>query len=146
MSNAIRWTPEMLADYEKRLGRPLKIAKQKDTAAPEPKASKYNAQKVVTDDGVFDSKKEHRRWLVLKDEVARGLICDLVAHPTFKLAPKVKQADSERATPALRYEADFMYVRDGRLVIEDVKGMKTRVYMTKKHIMLATLGLTITEV
>ena len=32
--------------------------------------------------------------------------------------------------------ADFIYIQDGKLVVEDVKGYKTEVYKIKKKLML----------
>lgn len=43
------------------------------------------------------------------------------------------------------YKSDFTYWCNGRLVIEDVKGIKTPVYRLKKKLMLAE-GYEITEV
>jgi len=46
------------------------------------------------------------------------------------------------------YRADFRYVeaRTGKLIIEDVKGVKTAVYRLKKKLFEALYGIEITEV
>lgn len=43
------------------------------------------------------------------------------------------------------YLADFVYVRDGRRVVEDVKGMRTAVYKLKCRLMQAVHGIEILE-
>lgn len=150
MSNAIRWSAEMLADYEKRLGRKLNTPAARadaEAAAPavKPSRSKYNNVKVATPHGVFDSKKEAERFKYLQEGVELGFITSLIRQVTFELAPKVKQEGNERATPAMRYKADFIYIQGGVLVVEDVKGMKTRTYLMKKHLMATIHGITIKE-
>jgi hypothetical protein len=140
----------MLAAYEKRLGRKLNTPAARAEAeagkpASKPAASKYHNVKVATADGVFDSKREAERWKHLKEGEALGFITNLIRQVTFELAPKVKQEGSARATPAMRYKADFIYVEHGQLVVEDVKGMKTRTYLMKKHLMATIHGITIKE-
>lgn len=137
-----RWTPAELEEYERRVGRPLLRPKEK-VVAPVP--TKYKAKAVESGGEHYQSKKEAARHAVLVREVAVGAIFDLHRHVTFKLAEKVKQAGEERTTPALRYEADFVYVRDGRLVVEDVKGMRTRVYKMKRHLMKTLHNIDIVE-
>ena len=45
-----------------------------------------------------------------------------------------------------RYFADFRYERDGRVVWEDAKGMKTETYLLKKKLVEALHGIEIEEV
>jgi len=47
----------------------------------------------------------------------------------------------------LKYKADFQYfdVRDGKVVIEDVKGMRTDVYKIKRALMEACYGIIVRE-
>lgn len=137
---APRWSPEQLAAYEAKVGRQLKTQK-----AAEVKPTKYHATRVEQDGESYQSKKERDRHVQLKHAVRLGEVKYLVRHPVFRLAEKVKQEGEERATPALRYEADFMYVKDGELVVEDVKGMKTRVYKMKRHLMKTVWGISILE-
>jgi hypothetical protein len=42
--------------------------------------------------------------------------------------------------------ADFSYIEDGRKVVEDVKGFKTREYKRKKKMMLAVHNIQIIEI
>lgn len=50
-----------------------------------------------------------------------------------------------RKRPPIRYIADFVYIQDGKEVVEDCKGMRTDVYRIKRHIMKALLGIDIFE-
>ncbi len=49
--------------------------------------SKYKNKKIETEDGVFDSKKEYRRWLVLKELEERGEISNLKRQERWVLIP-----------------------------------------------------------
>lgn len=125
------------------------ILKQGDKAKVA-KRNKFNAQKVELDGMTFDSKKEHKRYIVLKAMQQRGEIFGLEHHIKFELAPKTKLEGEKRAKPALRYFADFTYYNTrGEYIVEDVKSAATRKlasYRTKKHLMSTVLGISITEV
>ena len=43
------------------------------------------------------------------------------------------------------YKADFRYMQDGELIVEDVKGMKTPIYNLKKKMIKAIYGIEILE-
>ena len=45
-----------------------------------------------------------------------------------------------------RYRADFVYIENGRRIVEDVKGMLTAMYKLKRAWMLAEHGIRIREV
>lgn len=145
MTKAIRWTPQQLTEYELTLGRKLKLAKDKP-AEPEKKKGKYNNRGMIVNGIMFDSHREGRRWCELLDLQREGKIKYLVRQVTFMLAPAVHMEGNARKTPALRYVADFMYVTAGELVVEDAKGMKTRPYLQKKHLMKTVHGIDIREV
>jgi hypothetical protein len=113
--------------------------------ATQPKPSKYGNKKVELDGMTFDSKAEANRYLQLLTMQRSGLISDLKRQVPFVLAPSVRLLGAKRATPALRYFADFVYVQDGKTVIEDCKGCKTEGYRQKRHLMKALLGLDILE-
>ena len=119
------------------------------TAAVRNVRSKYNAVKTQIDGHTFASKAESKRYLQLKELERLGQIDSLELQPKFELAPSVKFTGAARATPALRYFADFRYVDHlGKTVIEDVKGFakNTEGFRIKKHLMLAVHGIEITEV
>jgi hypothetical protein len=53
-----------------------------------------------------------------------------------------------KTKPAVRYIADFVYIRDGRQVVEDAKSPHLRkdpVYRLKKHLMKSVHGIDIVE-
>lgn len=94
--------------------------------------NKYRNKKVVIDGISFDSTKEGKRYLVLKEAQERGIISDLERQPQFVLIPKVtetyvkhlktKDKECERTVQLpITYKGDFRYVKDGVTVVEDVK-------------------------
>lgn len=94
--------------------------------------AKYRNKKVEIDGILFDSTKEGKRYLVLKEAERAGVIRELKLQPRWEILPakkeryvkhlKTKDKICERtvALPA-HYTADFSYVKDGMLVVEDVK-------------------------
>ena len=106
--------------------------------------SKYNAKKIETEDGVFDSLKEYRRWLVLKPMAASGEIRDLKRQVRFKLLDQQRDKDG-KLLRGLYYVADFVYFEGEEQIVEDVNGDKTEAYQIKKKLMLKILGITIKE-
>ena len=112
--------------------------------------SKYGNRKVTTPDGTFDSVKEYSRWQELKLLQRAGEIHDLQRQVPFVLIPKQKDEHGKVVERELKYIADFVYLaNDGtgwRRVVEDVKGLKTEVYRTKKKLMLYRNGIKIQEV
>ncbi len=107
--------------------------------------SKYRNLKCELNGIKFDSKREMMRYVELIAMQARREISDLELQVPFVLAPAV--AILGRKRPALRYVADFVYVKAGedRQTIEDVKGRVTEGYRIKRHLMAAR-GLQIVEV
>lgn len=107
---------------------------------------KYRNRKTVVDGLVFDSQAEARRWKQLERLQQAGEITDLRRQVAFELVRGVKLLGALRATPALRYVADFAYTdRDGNQVVEDTKGMITPVYRIKRHLMKAFYNIDILE-
>lgn len=134
---------------------------------------KYHNQPTMADGLKFDSKKEARRFLALKNAVMEGAITDLRLQRNFTLQEGFTTPDGERHR-AIIYKADFTYkvclpmnhwpccvsmedmefwseVADtcgtGTMVVEDVKstGTRTKDYRMKKKLM-ADLGYQIREV
>ncbi len=129
-----------LAEYHKQFGGGRKTAV---------KRNKYNAVKIEKDGVKFDSQKEYKRYIELTAQMQRGEIQDLKCQVKFELAPKVKIAGEKRAKPALRYFADFTYLRDGVQIVEDVKSAVTRKlasFRNKKHLMKTVHDIDIKEV
>ena len=111
--------------------------------------SKYKNHKVTHDGMTFDSKKECERYKVLKTWQEMGLISGLVCQETFVLIDGVKIAGESRKRPSVRYVADFVYLRNGEQVVEDVKSRATakdKTYRLKKHLMKAVHDIDVVEV
>lgn len=96
---------------------------------------KYKAQRTTINGHTFASKAEARRYAELWLLNDKGLIQNLEVQPSFVLAPCVKYDGSTRSKPALRYVADFSYIENDKLIVEDVKGMETPVFKIKRHLM-----------
>lgn len=112
------------------------------------KTAKYRNSKTTVNGITFDSKKEAERYLLLLSLQNLNGITDLKLQPEFTLqeACKTPQGESIRA---IRYRADFSYMRGGRLVVEDVKSEHTRKlaeYRMKYKLVLEKYGIKIEEV
>lgn len=102
--------------------------------------SKYGNVKTTTSDGItHDSIKEANRWCELKLLERARRIQDLKRQVKYLLIPK---QDGERA---VYYIADFEYTEDGKKVVEDVKGKRTKDYIIKRKLMLWIHGIKIKE-
>lgn len=105
--------------------------------------SKYHA-KATTIDGIrFDSKAEARRYQQLCILEKVGEISELERQPVFDL---LVSDFVHRPVKVGVYRADFRYKANGRLVVEDVKGIRTTTYRLKKKMVEAQYGIQITEV
>ncbi len=101
---------------------------------------KYHNRFTEVDGITFHSRKEALRYQELKLLEMAGEITELELQPRFAirwpLDERVKICD---------YIADFRYYQNGRLTIEDVKGIRTGVYRLKKKLMQAAYKITILE-
>ena len=102
--------------------------------------SKYGNQKVVIGNQIFDSGREYKRWCELKLLERAGEISDLRRQVKYELIPP---QDGERAC---NYIADFVYTENGKTVVEDAKGYRTKEYIIKRKLLLQKFGLRISEV
>lgn len=103
--------------------------------------NKYRNVRVEHEGIRFDSKKEQRRWAELKLMERAGLITDLGRQKRFNLAVN--------GVLVCAYIADHVYTENGEEVVEDVKSAFTRknpVYVLKRKLMKACLGIDIKEV
>lgn len=125
--------------------------------------SKYHAKKIVVDGIEFDSIKEKNRYCELKLLQKAGKISDLKLQVPFVLVP-TQYEEITMYTPKrhkekhvkkvveqeLKYIADFTYVQDGKMVVEDVKGYRKgtaySVFKIKKKLMLWVHGIQVKEV
>jgi len=108
--------------------------------------NKFNAKKITLDGKTFDSKKEASRYSELKLLEKAGQISDLDTQVTFCLIPKQTDENGRVLERACTYKADFVYTENGKRVVEDVKGCKTKEYIIKRKLMLFTHGIRIREV
>ncbi len=103
--------------------------------------AKYGNKRLTIDGVTWDSKREYQRWLVLRQAEKDGLISDLERQPKYELVPaikekyvkhlKTKDKECERtAQLPIAYTADFRYIKDGKVIVEDVKASK---YMLPKE-------------
>lgn len=123
-------------------------------------ATKYKNLKVNFGNITFDSKKESRRWQELCLLQRAGQITDLQRQVKFVLIPtqyekfpRYSTKTGKRLKDGIRtleqecsYVADFTYMQDGKQVVEDTKGVKTKDYIIKRKLMLERHGIRIKEV
>lgn len=95
--------------------------------------NKFNAKKTTVDGIEFDSAKEAKRYVKLRDMERAGKIQGLRLQVPFELVPSF-ECDGVKYRE-MRYIADFVYYRDGKQVVEDTKGVKTVEYKLKKKLM-----------
>ena len=105
---------------------------------------KYRNKEIVVDGIKFQSIKEGRRFQSLRIMEKAGIITDLRRQVTFQLLPSQK-GDGRTERP-VKYVADFTYQENGKTVVEDTKGMKTKDYIIKRKLMRFIHGITIKEV
>ena len=106
--------------------------------------SKYGSKKVTQNGYKFDSKMESRRWneLVLLERAGR--IQNLQRQVKFELIPS-QRINGKVVERACNYVADFVYMENGKQVVEDSKGFKTKDYIIKRKLMLFRFGIKIKE-
>lgn len=95
--------------------------------------TKYRSKKCEIDGIKFDSKKEGNRYLELKKELELGNISNLELQKKYVLQPSFKK--DGKTYREIAYLSDFTYIKDGKEIIEDVKGSRfflTDVYKMKK--------------
>lgn len=113
--------------------------------APRQRQRRKYANEPTTIDGMrFDSKAEARRWVELSLLVRAKQITDLQRQVEFELVPATSRPSGGRER-AVVYRADFVYMRDGRRVVEDVKGASTPEYRIKRKLMLWRHGIEVLE-
>ena len=97
--------------------------------------TKYRANKTSIDGHTFDSKKEAEYYCELKWKLQAHEINGFCLQPTFMLAP------------GLKYKADFIvFNADNTYEVIDVKGLKTKEYITKKKVFEDKYNMKIKEI
>ena len=117
--------------------------------------SKYGNKKVTVNGVTFDSKKELYRWGELCLMEAHGDIANLQRQIKYVLIPAQYEPDTIGKRGGVKkgklierecsYIADFTYIENGRVVVEDVKGLRTPDYVIKRKLMLQEYGIRIKE-
>ena len=107
--------------------------------------NKFGSKKVLDDGYVFDSQKEHRRYCELKLLTKAGEITNLVVKPVIKLRigdrPILLRSERYPNGRQAKYTPDFSYLcqKRGKLIYEDVKGMRTDSYVLRRGVVEAML-------
>lgn len=124
--------------------------------------NKFHAVKITTPDGVFDSKKEYKRWQELLLLQKAGEITDLRRQVEFELIPEHRAQDYIGPRGGVHkgrviekkcvYKADFVYrevlpfgtIDEFPVVVEDVKGVvDLPVFVIKRKLMYHLYGIQI---
>ncbi|MBP5720432.1 MAG: DUF1064 domain-containing protein [Bacteroidales bacterium] len=114
----------------------------------ERKAGRIPHNYVKVGDKTFDSQAEADRYMELLVGQKAGLLHDLECHPHFDLIPTQK-VPGQKAFRPHGYTADFRYVRDGEVIVEDVKSERTREerdYIINRKLMWMIHGIYVHEV
>lgn len=85
--------------------------------------NKYGNHKIEVDGRTFDSKKEANRYLTLRNQERAGIICGLILQCEIILVEGF--TFQGKKVQAIKYTADFVYGKDGKTVVEDVKSIAT---------------------
>jgi hypothetical protein len=122
----------------------------------EKKMSKYHSRKVTRDGITFDSVKEAKRYSELLLLERAGAIQDLKRQVKFVLIPTQREPDTRGVRGGIikgkvlelecSYVADCVYTENGKTVVEDTKGFRTKDYVIKRKLMLSVHGIRIKEV
>lgn len=123
--------------------------------------NKYKNKKILVGGEKFDSKKELARYRQLQLLEKAGVIINLERQVKFELVPaqyerferfgktgKRLKDGRKCVEQAVSYIADFKYLdtRESLIVVEDVKGIRTKEYIIKRKLMLYIHGIKIKEV
>ena len=118
--------------------------------------AKYYSRKVTRNGVTFDSVKEYRRFCELSLLAKAGAITDLQRQVEFELIPTQREPDTIGVRGGVKkgktieqkccYVADFVYKENGKTVVEDTKGFRTKDYIIKRKLMLWVHGIKIREV
>ena len=107
--------------------------------------SKYGSYRVKANGATYDSKKEYRRHQELLLLERAGRISDLERQVKYVLIPSQRDAAGKVVEREVSYKADFRYRENGKLVVEDTKGFRTKDYIIKRKLMLWVHGIRIFE-
>lgn len=106
---------------------------------------KYHNKKTVCHGITFASKKEAERYIYLSRLQATKQIVNLELQPKYLICEGFRH-DGKKERDRY-YIADFRYIKNGILIVEDVKSPFTKklpLYRLKRHIFLQKYGQTLT--
>ena len=124
------------------------------------KTNKYCNKKFTIDGIEFASKKEANRYTELKLLEKAGKIKDLELQKAYELIPAQYEESTEVYTKGIHkgehkkklleraviYKSDFSYLdENNNLIVEDVKGIRTKEYILKRKMLLWRYGIKIKE-
>lgn len=121
---------------------------------------RYPHKKKEVDGILFDSTAEADVYVILKRLAAEGRISDLKRQVPYELIPEVREEYvkhlktkdkvlTRQVQKNITYVADFVYLKDGRKIVMDVKSKATAgdpVFQLKKKMMRAILGISVDAV
>ena len=107
--------------------------------------SKYHSKKITVNGITYDSRKEANRHSELLLLQRAGRISDLETQVKFELLPS-QRIDGKVVERPVTYIADFVYRQDGKKIVEDTKGFKTKDYILKRKMLLYFHGIRIKEI
>lgn len=127
---------------------------------------KYKNKKIMVNGIQFDSKKEAKRYQELKLMEDAGMISRLERQVEYVLIPEQREFNAREIYTKgpkkgsfkpgkllerkLVYVADFVYMMNGKVIVEDVKGYRDggayRVFVIKRKLMLYRFGLAVKEI
>lgn len=118
--------------------------------------AKYKNKKTEVNGIIFASKKEANRYIELLLLEKAGQIQNLRLQVKYVLIPtQYEKAYSEKKHTYVEgkmlerectYVADFVYEENGKTIVEDTKGVKTKDYILKRKMMLYFHNIRIREV
>jgi len=119
------------------------------------KRNKYGNEACLSVDGKhFPSRRERDRYHELLFLQKAGKISDLRTQVPYELIPSIKEEiptgkiyvrGQKKGQPKMKtvtveqpltYIADFVYIENGKIVVEDAKGKRTPEYIIKRKLML----------
>ena len=110
------------------------------------RTNKFGNRKITHNGITFDSQREYRRFCELSLLERAGKITNLQRQVKYVLIPSQKDEKGKVIERECSYIADFVYVENGKLVVEDAKGYKTPEYRLKRKMALYFHGIRIKEV
>lgn len=119
--------------------------------------NKYSNKKTVVDGIEFASRKEAQRYYELKLLLRAKKISNLELQKPYELVPVQREEGTLTAKGKIKqgrvieraviYVADFVYTdENGKTVVEDTKGFRTKDYIIKRKLMLWVYNLKIVEI